>query len=218
MLEIIYWIKGFFIGFIVSAPFGPVQLLCIKRVVNGNIFQGFASGLGAALGDGIYSLIAAFGLSFVIQFLQKESFWFKILGTIFLFVLGIYWWRRKMSYEQIQNAEAPSGHIGEAFTTAFFLNMANPLTLIVYLAIFSGFGLAYANHNFYSATSLFIGVIMGAALWWFLFIELVAIFKKKLTPHSFLILNKILSLLVILFGVFILITAFFQIKIFGKNL
>jgi threonine/homoserine/homoserine lactone efflux protein len=218
MLEIIYWVKGLLIGFIFSAPFGPVQLLCIKRVVNGNIFQGFASGVGASLGNGLYALMAAFGLSFIIQFLQKESFWFKLLGAILLLVMGVYCWGRKMNYEELQSKEVSSKHIGEALTTAFFLNIANPLTLIVYLGIFSGFGLAYANHNFYAATSLVIGVTMGAALWWFLFIELIAIFKKKLTPNSLLLLNKSLSVLVILFGVFVLITAFFDIKILGKNL
>lgn len=217
MLEIIYWFKGFLIGFIVSTPLGPVELLCIKRVMSRGILQGFATGAGAALGDGFYSLIAAFGLTLIINFLVQEAFWFKLFGGVLIVGVGIYWLIKKNNYKDFNEIPDNAGHIGGAFTTAFLLNLANPITLILYLAIFSGFGLAYASHHLYSAASLVIGVLMGAATWWFLLVELVTIFKKKLTSHALARLNKMISLLVILFGIFILLTALFHIKLFGKT-
>ena len=73
MIEFYYLIKGAMIGFIVAAPVGPVSLLCIRRSLSNGRIQGFATGLGATIGDMFYASIAAFGLSFVINFLEREE-------------------------------------------------------------------------------------------------------------------------------------------------
>ncbi len=217
MLQLYYWFKGVLIGFLVSAPIGPVGILCIKRVINRGVFQGFATGLGASLGDGFYSALAAFGLTFVLNFLIREEFWFRLIGGLVLIGIGILWLLKKNKYEGFKKNPQKSRHVGEAFTTAFLLNLANPVTLLVYLALFSGFGLANASAHIFSAFSLVLGVIMGAAAWWFLLVEVVALFRKKLTEKSFEVLNKITADLVIAFGLFVLLTTVFHIKIFGQS-
>ena len=83
MFELLYFIKGSIIGFIVAAPAGPVSILCIRRTISKGRFQGFATGLGATAGDGLYAIIAAFGLSFLINFLVKEEYWFRCLEVLF---------------------------------------------------------------------------------------------------------------------------------------
>lgn len=50
-------VKGFVIGVVVSAPLGPVGVLCIQRTLNKGRWFGFVTGLGAALSDIGYSLI-----------------------------------------------------------------------------------------------------------------------------------------------------------------
>jgi len=107
--------------------------------------------------------------------------------------------------------------LAKLFSTAFLLNLADPLLLIVYIAIFSGFGLSNASQSFTSALSLVIGVIMGAAAWWLLLVEIVSIFRKKLTAKALLIINKIMAFVVIAFGAFVLLTLVLHIKIFDKN-
>ena len=57
-------VKGFIIGIVVSAPLGPVGVLCIQRTLNKGRWFGFVTGLGAALSDIIYSLITGYGMSF----------------------------------------------------------------------------------------------------------------------------------------------------------
>ncbi len=218
MLELYYWFKGLLIGFIVSAPLGPVGLLCIKRVMNRGLFQGYATGVGAALSDGFYAALAAFGLAFVMNFLIREEHWLRLIGGLFMIGIGIFWLIKKKTYEDFKEAPAKSHHIGEAFSTAFLLNLADPLLLIVYIAIFSGFGLSNASHSFTSALSLVVGVIMGAAAWWFVLVHTVLIFRKKLTAHALFVINRIMAYLVIAFGVFVLVTLVFQIKIFNRTI
>jgi LysE type translocator. len=60
-------IKGLFIGFLSSAPMGPVGMLCIQRTLNEGKKQGLITGLGAAVGDmliALLAIIAALGLGF----------------------------------------------------------------------------------------------------------------------------------------------------------
>ena len=43
--------KGIVIGVLVSAPMGPIGMLCIQRTLNKGRWHGFVTGLGAALSD-----------------------------------------------------------------------------------------------------------------------------------------------------------------------
>ena len=60
----ILW-KGFIIGVIVSAPLGPVGVLCIQRTLNKGRWYGFVTGIGASLSDIAYALLTGYGMSFV---------------------------------------------------------------------------------------------------------------------------------------------------------
>ena len=50
-------VKGFVIGIVVSAPLGPVGVLCIQRTLNKGRWYGFVTGLGASLSDIAYALL-----------------------------------------------------------------------------------------------------------------------------------------------------------------
>ena len=53
---------GVIIGILVSAPVGPVNVLCIQRAIERGFWGGIAAGLGAMLGDGLIALCAALGV------------------------------------------------------------------------------------------------------------------------------------------------------------
>ena len=57
--------KGIVIGLSIAAPVGPIGLLCIQRSLNHGALAGLATGMGAALADGVYGMVAAFGLASV---------------------------------------------------------------------------------------------------------------------------------------------------------
>jgi threonine/homoserine/homoserine lactone efflux protein len=61
---------GLVIGLLVAAPIGPVNLICIRRTLAYGQLNGFLAGLGAALGDGIFAIIAGFGVKWVFDAIQ----------------------------------------------------------------------------------------------------------------------------------------------------
>src|SRR5215469_3668883 len=58
---IVLVLAGVVMGLIAAVPVGPVNLICIRRSFAFGPLNGFMSGLGAALGDGIFAAIMGFG-------------------------------------------------------------------------------------------------------------------------------------------------------------
>ena len=86
-------VKGFIIGVVVSAPLGPVGVLCIQRTLNKGRWYGFVTGLGASLSDIAYALLTGYGMSFVFDYINKNIFYLQLLGSIMLLLFGIYTFR-----------------------------------------------------------------------------------------------------------------------------
>ena len=85
-------INGMLIGIIASAPMGPVGVLTVRRTLNKGLWFGFATGVGAALSDLIYATITLWGMSMVLEWVEKPStlFYLKLGGSILLFFFGWY--------------------------------------------------------------------------------------------------------------------------------
>lgn len=83
------FLKGLVIGFAIAAPVGSIGVLCIQRSLHDGFKIGLMTGIGAALADGIYGLIAAFGLTAISSMLVAHQFWIRIIGGLFLLYLGV---------------------------------------------------------------------------------------------------------------------------------
>ena len=66
-------LKGLIVGIVISAPMGPVGILCIQRTMKKGRIYGIATGAGAALSDFFYALMTGLGMSFVIDFIEPLS-------------------------------------------------------------------------------------------------------------------------------------------------
>ena len=88
-MDILLLIKGILIGVLISFPFGPMGLLCINRTLTNGRTSGFLSGMGVATGDTIFAIIAGFGASFIVHFLEERQLFFHILGSAIIILLGI---------------------------------------------------------------------------------------------------------------------------------
>ena len=86
-------IKGLIIGVVVSAPLGPVGVLCIQRTLNKGRWFGFVTGLGAALSDIFYALMTGYGMSFMDELILKHQLLLQAVGSVMLLLFGIYTFR-----------------------------------------------------------------------------------------------------------------------------
>ena len=114
-------VKGFVIGIVVSAPLGPVGVLCIQRTLNKGRWYGFVTGLGASLSDIAYALLTGYGMSFVFDYINKNIFYLQLLGSIMLLAFGIYTFRSN-PVQSIRPVSANKGSYFHNFITAFAIS------------------------------------------------------------------------------------------------
>jgi len=197
-LELSLLLKGTLIGFSIAAPVGPIGVLCIRRTIAQGRIAGFISGLGAASADAIYGCIAGFGLSFISQFLVKQQNILSLVGGVFLLYLGIKTFFAKSSGKQLENNEKG---LWSAYLSTFFLTLTNPITILSFVAIFAGMGIASESSDYLSASMLVLGVFIGSMLWWALLSGGASFFEKKVNAEGLGWINKISGVIITGFGV-----------------
>ena len=82
--------KGIIIGVLVSAPMGPVGMLCIQRTLNKGRWHGFATGMGATLSDVIYAALTCLGMGVVVNFVEAHQAPLQLIGSVVLGFFGYY--------------------------------------------------------------------------------------------------------------------------------
>ena len=86
--------RGIAIGILISAPMGPVGILCIQRTLDKGRRPGFYTGVGAAISDLFYCLLTGFGLSFIQEFLEHNQNVIQLVGSAVLIGFGIYLFKK----------------------------------------------------------------------------------------------------------------------------
>ena len=205
-------ISGAVIGVIVAAPIGPVNLICIRRTLAFGPLHGFLSGLGAALGDGIFAIITAFGLTAIAQWIEGYATPLQIVGGVML--LGFGWHTFHADPRCVQDTpptgkEAgalsfPARVVRDVFST-LALTLTNPATMLGFAALFAGLGsIVDEKASFLAAAVTVGGVTAGSAGWWFLVTTVTAIFHKRIDSTIMRRVNQISGVVVALFGLAVL--------------
>lgn len=195
-------IKGFIVGVVVSAPLGPVGVLCIQRTLNKGRWYGFVTGLGAALSDIIYALITGYGMNFVADFIEnpRTMYWFQLVGSVMLFAFGVYTFRSN-PVQSIRPVSANKGSLVRNFVTAFFVTLSNPFIILLFIGLFARFSFVFPDEFAYEQTVGYLAIIAGAVCWWFLITYLVNKLRTRFDLRGIWILNRIIGAVVMLFSV-----------------
>jgi threonine/homoserine/homoserine lactone efflux protein len=194
------FLKALTIGFSIAAPVGPIGLLCIRRSLVDGILAGLITGLGAATADAAYGCIAGFGLTALSNFLVRQKFWLGLFGGVFLCYLA---YRIIISKPPTQSAEPGSPGLLSAFGSTFLLTLANPLTILSFVAVFAGFGLGTRGETDYGAAwRLVAGVFTGSALWWLLLSGGVGLVRARLGTSMLRSINWVSGGVILAFGLY----------------
>lgn len=198
--------RGLAIGIIISAPMGPVGILCIQRTLEKGRMAGFYTGVGAALSDLVYCLLTGFGLSFVEEFLEKNSDIIQLLGSVVLIAFGVYLFKSNPS----QNLRKPSESEvspGRNILNGFLFTFSNPLIIFLIIGLFARFNFSLPDFEIYQYFVGFLFIIGGALLWWLLVTWFVAKVRAHFNLRSMWLVNKIIGSVILIFAVVGIITS-----------
>ncbi len=200
--------SGIVIGLMVAAPIGPVNLICIRRSLAFGPANGFVSGLGAALGDAVFAVVTAFGLTAIAKLIEGFFTPLQILGGVMLIGFGIHTFFSKPDKDRLDNVKRSDtkgkGLFGVMVST-FALTITNPATLFGFAALMTGLGsLIGEKPDFSEAAVLVAGVAAGSAGWWLIVAALVGLFHKSIDNDVMKIINHVMGAAITLFGLTVL--------------
>lgn len=201
---------GLLIGLAVAAPIGAVNLICVRRTLAFGRLNGFLAGLGAAVGDGLFAIVVAFGLSTIADFVMRNELWLRLAGGLFLIAWAVRTYFSDPAATRITGPRASwaEGAVDLPHTVAatFALTVTNPATLIAFTAIMAGLANELGYHRTPAAAILLVvSVTAGSALWWFLLSHVVGRLHGQISDQWLRRLNQISAGLLGLLGFAVLI-------------
>ena len=162
-LTLILLIKGIAVGIVIAIPVGPVGVLCVRRTLFEGPRFGIMSGLGAALADMIFGIIAGLGLSVVRDALLGYQDLLGALGGLYLLYVG---GRALFNRADAEPQPITGEKLATAFASTFALTITNPITILAFAAIFAKVGFGSGEVTLGEVGVMVAGVFAGSLLWW----------------------------------------------------
>ena len=194
---------GIFIGILVSAPVGPVNVLCIQRALERGFWGGVAAGLGAMLGDGLIAMCAALGVGAISGAIEYHRTTIQILGGLVLTAFGLklfFATPRFIPAASEERAETLRDFVWDIPQT-FFLTITNPGAVLGLFAIFGGISTFVEVTSYIDALTIVAAVMGGSLAWWVGLSHLIGHFRHLVTEDRLRHINQFAGLMLLGFGV-----------------
>lgn len=202
METVLFFFKGLAAGFVIAAPVGSVGAMCVRRTQARGLVAGYTIGLGAALADTLYGIIAALGVTFVATVLLDNEFWFRLVGGLVLCVMAV-----RTSLSSPSRRESAASNLLGDFVTAFVVTGTSPNTLLAFAVVFTTIGVVAAGEALEWAKALIAGVFVGSALWWTLLTGIAGVFRTTVSRSGLRWINLVSAAVVLIAGVLVLFSA-----------
>lgn len=199
--------RGLAIGILISAPMGPVGILCIQQTLNKGRKTGLYTGIGAAISDLFYCILTGFGLSFIEVFLERNQNVIQLVGSAVLIAFAIYLFKKNPA-SALKQPQGEIAHISphKNILGGFLFTVSNPLILFLIIGLFARFNFSIPEISFYYYIAGYVAIFVGAVLWW----EFVTFTVNKLKSHfnlrSMWLINRIIGVIILLFALVGIIT------------
>lgn len=185
---------------------GPVGILCVQRTLNKGRHTGLFTGVGAALSDLIYCLLTGFGLSFIEEFLERNSNIIQLLGSLVLIGFGVYLFKSNPS-RQLKKPLEQHVSAGKNILNGFLFTFSNPLIIFLIIGLFARFNFLLPEIRFYHYIIGYIAIFAGAMGWWYFVTYFVDKVRAHFNLRSMWLVNKIIGSVIFLFAIVGIITA-----------
>jgi len=191
------FIQGIIIGLTLAVPVGPLSLLCIQRAVTDGRFHGIVSGIGIATADSFYAAVVFLGLTIISGMIITQQVLFRVIAGIVLLIIGV-----KVFFAAPPEAKARPEHESYVrdYLTTVAIGIANPLTIIFFIAILPSFGVVFQGASQVLAAEFVAGVFCGSTLWWIVLCGSIGTFRSRLSPDNLRQINKISGIMIVFIG------------------
>ena len=192
--------RGLAIGALISAPMGPIGMLIIQRTLSKGRWPAFFTGIGAALSDLLYCLLAGFGLSFITDIIERHQFALQVFGSVVLAAFGVYLFRKNPT-RSLKAAQVDGRSYWSDFISGFFLTVSNPLILFFIIGLFARFNFILPEFEIFHYVWAYLTIFGGALIWWYFVTFLVSKLRSRFNVRSLWLVNRIVGSILIAMAV-----------------
>lgn len=206
--------EGVALGIVISITLGPAFLTIIQTSIDRGFRSALLVAIGVAISDLMLIAISYLGLSSLLE-RGNNQIYFGIIGGVILILYGIYTFLKKPdTLKRIPKAiPSPIKKVSPITFLAkgFFLNIANPFIIIFWLSIIGYISQIAPYGKMRETTILFIsGTIMTVFSMDILKSYIGYKIKRYLNPRVQLIINRIVGIILTIFGIVLILRLFFN--------
>ncbi|EAL2620898.1 lysine transporter LysE [Campylobacter coli] len=193
------FLSGVFLGFGVSVPFGPINILILTYALKA-FKNSIAVGLGAFSVDLLYLLLLQFGL---LNFLDNVIFmrFLAIFGFCFLTYMAYLMLRKKKESLNLEHKEFKESLL-KSYIKGIILNGSNPYVIGFWL---SATGIVLSNQHAYSTI---LGLVVAILFWIGALAFVVAKYSYLFSAKVICIINIVSALIIEYFALSLLYKTF----------
>ncbi len=128
-----YLATCFLIGVSAASGVGPIFLLTLNKSSLYGFWQGFATAVGAALGDTMYFLLATLGLLSIVEGMGNAILFMEAVSSILLIGFGIHLMHTKPKFDTHATPVQQPLILGTI--KSFLLTILNPFMLLFFIFV-----------------------------------------------------------------------------------
>ena len=196
-------VQGIIIGLILSAPVGPLSLMCIQRSINDGRLHGILSGIGVATADAVYAAIAFLGLTAISGFILSWQDFFRFFAGLVLIIVGI---RIFLTRPGTDRDGLPHESYAKDYLSMVAIAIANPLTIIFLMVTLPGFGFVIGGTTFVAAAEFVGGFLAGSIAWWLILCGVIGSLRSRISTGHLGLINRVSGLFIVGVGAFMFLS------------
>jgi len=204
------FLEGVILGFTLAMLLGPALFALLQTSIHRGVKAGFFLAFGIFMSDITIVIFTYLG---AVQLLSNERNYILagISGGIILILFGVYTFVRKVHIDENNNMIEVKKIPGVLtyLLKGYFLNVMNPFVWFFWISVMVGIGSNYGADK-PAVTSFFMGTlftIFGTDL---LKVVIANKIKHYLNPRVLILINRIVGILLAIFGIFLMLRVIFQ--------
>jgi threonine/homoserine/homoserine lactone efflux protein len=195
-------LKAFVFGVTLAVAVGPIAILIINRGLVYGFRSGMLCGVGAALADLTYALVAFTVGSIIVSYLNMNQIYFSWIASGVLILFGVWMLMGSLKIKDTAKDQHVSamrkGDLGY-LTSTYLLTVVNPLTIVAFVG-FSG-QLVKPYFGVWQILNMSIAIFLGSIIVQIILATFGASLGRYIqSPKAIQALNIISSLSIIGFG------------------
>lgn len=194
-------LKGILIGMIVSAPLGPVGILCLRETLHGGRREGLLTGLGAMMSDVLYGFIVYLGVGLVLDFVVQYDALLRLVGGLIIVAFAVWVYRKShQPIKTIPSQRFSKLHGVRKVLTAFFVTISNPFIMLLILPLYTRFHFVETDRLGLTFLVAMLGLAMGCMIWWYILTYLVNMIARRTGHGGVRIISQATSIILGIIG------------------